>query len=211
MEQSKLKGKFITFEGPEGSGKSTQARLLCQYLTKKGYSVIYLREPGGTFIGKKIRKILLDPKNKEMSSITETLLYIASQAQIVEERIIPLLKKGNIVICDRFFDSTLAYQGYGGKIDIGFIRRLVSYFCKGIKPDLTFLLDIQTEEGLRRACFIKKDRMEEKPLSYHKRVRKGYLELAKLEPQRFKIIEVKEDKSSIQKKIRERVNKLLNC
>lgn len=209
MEKKNLKGFFITFEGPEGSGKSTQAKLLSQYLLRKGYPVIHLHQPGGTSIGEKIRRILLDPKNNKMSAITEVLLYIASQAQIVKERIIPLLRKGKIVICDRFFDSTLAYQGYGGKVDIGFIRKLIEYSCCKIKPDLTFLLDIQTKEGLRRACQIKKDRMEEKSFSYHKRVRRGYLELANLEPRRFRVIKVKEDKNSVQKRIREIVVKKL--
>jgi len=203
-----LKGKFITFEGPEGSGKSTQAKLLFLYLIKKGYPVILLHEPGGTSIGEKIRRILLDSKNKSMFSLTEMLLYMASRAQVIKEKIIPYLKKGKIVICDRFLDSTLAYQGYGGRIDIGFIRRLGKAVCQEIKPDLTFFLDIQIREGLRRAG-RKKDRMEEKSISYHRRVRRGYLELAEREPERIKAIKVQEDKNSIQKKIREIVMKLL--
>ena len=202
-------GRFITFEGSEGSGKSTQARLLCQYLLKKGYKVEYLHEPGGTSIGEKIRKILLDSKNKEMSSITEMLLYMASRTQIVKEKIIPLLRKGNIVICDRFLDSTLAYQGYGGGIDIKFIKSLTEISCGRIKPDLSFLLDIQTKEGLIRTG-KKKDRMEEKSFSYHRRVRRGYLELASREPKRIKVIRVTEDKNSIQKKIREIVDQWLS-
>lgn len=188
MEEN-LRGKFITFEGSEGSGKSTHARLLKDYLRKKGFSVVLIREPGGTAISEKIRNIILDPKNKFMTDICETLLYMAARVQIVKEVIKPALEKGKIVICDRFLDSTIVYQGYGEGIDLGLIKKLGKLVTLGIKPDLTFLLDIETKEGLRRAGKIK-DRIELKSLDYHRRVRKGYLTLAKKEPSRIKIVSV---------------------
>lgn len=210
MEKKDLKrSAFITFEGSEGSGKSTQIRLLTKYLIKRGYPVVCLREPGGTLIGEKIRKILLDPKNDQMAPITELLLYMASRAQIVKEKISPYLKEPKIIICDRFLDSTLAYQGHGGKVDIGLIKRLAKFVCGEITPDLTFFLDIETKEGLGRAG-KKKDRIEEKSVSYHQRVRKGYLGLAREEPRRIKVIRIKADKNSVQKKIREIIERWLS-
>lgn len=210
MEKKILKKSvFITFEGSEGSGKSTQIRLLTKHLIKRGYPVVCLREPGGTLIGEKIRKILLDPKNDQMVPITELLLYMASRVQIVKEKILSYLREPKIIICDRFLDSTLAYQGYGGMVDIGLIKRLAKFVCGEIRPDLTFFLDIETKEGLERAG-KKKDRIEEKSVSYHRRVRKGYLGLAKEEPGRIKVIRIKADKNSVQKKIREIVERWLS-
>lgn len=184
-----MKGKFITFEGPEGSGKSTHSKLLCSYLRKRGYEVIHTREPGGTMIGEKIRKILLDPKNKDISEVCELFLYIANRAQIVKKIILPALKAGSIVICDRFLDATVAYQGYGSGLDIKSIRYIGRLATGGIMPDLTILLDIDTLEGLKRSK--RHDRMENKTVAYHRRVRIGYLTLAKKEPERIKLIKVK--------------------
>jgi len=203
-----MKGKFITFEGSEGSGKSTQVRLLYNYLKKKGCSVIRIREPGTTKISEKIRDILLDPKNKEMSGLSEMLLYMAARAQIVEDVILPALKKGKIVICDRFLDATVAYQGYGGGIDIKLIKRIGKYATKSIKPDITFFLDVDVNEGLKRAGKTK-DRIERKSIAYHRKVRKGYLKLAKQEPKRIKIIPVKDKKDKTQLIIRNLIDSLI--
>lgn len=198
-----MKGKFITFEGSEGCGKSTQSRFLYQYLKRKGYPVIYLREPGGARISEKIRKILLDPQN-HITPISETLLYMAARAQAVNQVIKPALAKGKIVICDRFLDSTIAYQGYGLGINIDFIKRLGNFATAGIKPDLTLFLDLPVKKGLRYRK-ARLDRIEKRSLAYHFRVRKGYLKLARLEPKRIKVIRVDNNKKVTQEKIRKAV------
>jgi len=200
-----MKGKFITFEGSEGCGKSTQSKLLYEYLKNKGYSVVYLREPGGTRIGEKIRKVLLDPKN-HISAICETLLYMAARAQVVDEIIKPALKKNKIVICDRFLDSTLAYQGYGLGMDIELIEYIGNFITKGIKPDLTILLDLPVKEGLMYRK-LQKDRIEKRSYLYHLRVRRGYLRLASLEPKRIKVVKVDKFKNKTQFKIRKIIEK----
>lgn len=202
------KGKFITFEGSEGCGKSTQSKLLSAYLKSKGYSVLYLREPGGTKISEKIRGILLDAKNHAMSFVCEMLLYMSARAQIVEQIIKPALKQGKIVISDRFLDSTLAYQGYGLGMDISVIKDIGDIATQGIKPDLTVLLDVPLEKGLKYRDGVK-DRIEQRPLAYHSRVRKGYFSLAELEPKRIKIVKVAEDKTVTQMRIRELADNLL--
>jgi dTMP kinase len=183
----KFRGKFITFEGPEGSGKSTHTRLLCKYLKTKGKKIIYVREPGSTEIGEKIRRILLDVKNKKMSDICEMCLYMAARTQLIKELILPALKQGKIVISDRFLDATIAYQGYGGGLDIDLIKKIGRLSTCGIKPDLTILLDTETKKGLNQAGKVK-DRIEKKSILYHKRVRRGYLKLAKKEPGRIKVV-----------------------
>jgi len=204
-----MKNKFITFEGIEGSGKSTQAKLLYRYLRNKGYPVVYLREPGAATLSEKIRKILLNPKNKSLSSLSETLLYMIARAQTVKEVILPALKKDKVVICDRFLDSTFAYQGYGLGVNINFIQTLADKVTQGIKPALTIFLDLPVKEGLRR-CGRIKDRIEKRPLSYHLRVRKGYLNLANSNPKRIKVIKVNRDINTTQKKIRNLVINFLN-
>ena len=203
-----MKGKFITFEGSEGCGKSTQSRLLAQFLKHKGYKVLHLREPGGVKISEKIRKILLDCKNDSMSAECEMLLYMAARAQVVKEIIKPALGKGIIVVCDRFLDSTLAYQGYGLGIDVQLIKEIGQFATQGIKPDITIFLDLPIKHGLRhrKDCL---DRIEKRPLSYHSRVRNGYLTLAKREPRRIKIVKVEEKKSETQNKVRELVSEIL--
>lgn len=201
-----MKGLFITFEGSEGCGKSTQSRLLCGYLRRKGRRVVYLREPGGTQISEKIRRILLDPKSK-ITPICEMLLYMASRAQVVREVIKPAIDEGKIIICDRFLDSTLAYQGFGLRIDMETIRRTGRLAAAGLKPDLTILLDLPVEKGLRHRK-SKKDRIERRSLAYHNRVRQGYLALAKDEPGRVRIIRIEKDKSATQDKIRNLVSKI---
>lgn len=181
-----MRGKFITFEGPEGSGKSTQVRLLCSYLRRAGFRVLHLREPGSTAIGEKIRGILLDPKNKNMDAVCEMLLYQAARAQLVREKILSALRKKNIVVLDRFLDATICYQGYGSGIDVKIVKQIGRLVTCGIKPDLTILLDISAKKGLRRAKRF--DRIEKKSLEFHRRVRRGYIALARENPRRIKIV-----------------------
>lgn len=209
MSKISKTGKFITFEGSEGSGKSTQSKLLGEYLENKGFDVVFLREPGGNVICEKIRQILLDKKNDGMSEACEMLLYMASRAQVVKDMIKPALLEGKIVICDRFLDSTIAYQGYGLGMDINLIKKTGDFVTQGLTPDLTILLDVPLKKGLsyRTGC---KDRIEQRPLAYHIRVRKGYFELAKSEPQRIKIVKVRKDKAVTQGRVRELADKLLN-
>lgn len=196
-----MKGKFITFEGSEGCGKSTQSRMLYEYLKKKGRSVIYVREPGGTKINEKIREILLDPKNKTMSAKCEMLLYMAARAQIVDEIIRGALLKGKIIICDRFLDSTIVYQGYGLGINIDFIKKMGEFVTGTLRPNLTILLDLPVKEGLKHRKSTK-DRIERRTYLYHQRVRRGYLRLAEQEPRRIKVIKLDKDKNKTQSKIR---------
>lgn len=202
-----MKGKFITFEGSEGCGKSTQSKLLYEYLKRKGRKVVYLREPGGTAISEKIRKILLDP-HSHIAPECEMLLYMAARTQIVNDVIKPALEEGKIVICDRFLDSTLAYQGYGLGMSIAFIREVGNFVTRGITPDLTILLDLPVNEGLLK-CGRVKDRIERRSCEYHQAVRKGYITLAKNEPRRIKIVKVAKDKNITQEKIRKLVSKYI--
>jgi len=180
--------------------------MLFGYLKAKGLKVIYLREPGGVKVSEMIREILLNPKNK-ISPVAETLLYMAARAQVVEEIIKPALIAGKIVVCDRFMDSTIAYQGYGLGIDIKLIKSLGNFATQGISPDLTIFLDLPVKSGLkhRHNC---KDRIEQRSVSYHEKVRQGYLALAKSQPRRIKIVKVLEDKFKTQEKVREMVNAL---
>ncbi|MBF0570518.1 MAG: dTMP kinase [Candidatus Omnitrophica bacterium] len=203
-----MKGKFITFEGAEGSGKSTQAALVSEYLKSKKMPVMLLREPGGVKISENIRKLLLDVNNTGMGDECETLLYMAARAQMVKEVLEPQLKSGNIIVCDRFLDSTLAYQGYGNGIDIKTIEQLGVFATKGLAPDLTILFDIQPEKGLSRTG-LKKDRIESRSLEYHHRVRNGYLDLSKKYPARIKVIEVDGPQEEIFKKVKLYIDALL--
>ncbi len=180
---------FITFEGSEGSGKTTQIALLADYLDRAGYPVLRTREPGGTPIGDQIRDVLLSLKNTEMHSRTESLLLQASRAQLVEQVIRPLLVKGGIVLCDRYADSTLAYQGYGYEQDVEKLRPLIQYATGGLKPDLTLLFDLDVEAGLRRrAKGGEWNRLDAYNLAFYERVRQGYLQLAREEPERWVVI-----------------------
>ncbi|HOQ80857.1 MAG TPA: dTMP kinase, partial [Candidatus Cloacimonadota bacterium] len=165
-----MKGFFITFEGIEGCGKSTQAKLLFDYLVENGYNVTLTREPGGTDISEKIRELLLDCQNSKMNKETEILLYMASRSQHTGELIIPALESGSIVLCDRYFDSTLAYQGYARGIEISTIKTINSYASFGLIPDLTFFLDITIDESFRRIKDKKPDRLEYEPRSFHDKV-----------------------------------------
>jgi len=205
------KGVFITFEGIEGCGKSTHSKVIYNFLRNKGFNCVYIREPGGTRIGEEIRKVLLNPRNKEMSEKTELFLFEANRAQISKELIKPSLVAGKIVISDRFSDSTTAYQGYAGKLNIEFIERISSFASSGIKPDLTIILDIAPKTGLRKVSKLRiKDRMERKKLSYHNSVRQGYKELAKKYKKRIKLIKVRNNIEKTQDLIRKEVLKVIS-
>ena len=195
-----MRGKFITFEGSEGCGKSTQSAMLFRYLLAKKLKVIYLREPGGVVISEKIRQLLLDPKMK-ISPQAETLLYMASRACVVEEIIKPALRQGKVVVCDRFLDSTIAYQGFGLGVDIKLIKLIGNFATQGISPDLTIFLDLPVKSGLKHRDNCK-DRIEQRSIKYHEKVRKGYLKLAYESPERIKIVKVREDKFETQDNIR---------
>ncbi|MDD2891070.1 MAG: dTMP kinase [bacterium] len=180
------KGLFISFEGIEGCGKTTQAKRLFKYLVTQGYKCILTQEPGGTGISKKIREILLDKENKKLTPIAELFLYLADRAQHTEEVVLPALKSNKIVITDRSVDSTIAYQGGGREISMETIKTLNQFVTKGITPNITILLDIEPEKGLAR--IKNKDRMELEKIKFYKKVRKVYLDIANKEPKRVKII-----------------------
>jgi dTMP kinase len=207
---------FITFEGVEGSGKTTQIQRLKKYLDRKGIPCKVTREPGGCPIGEKVRKILLNPDHREMVPLSELLLYEAARAQHVKEVIEPFLKKRGVILCDRFSDATIAYQGYGRKIDLRWIERLNHFSSRGIKPDVTFLLDCPSDVGLKRALKRnrtlkqeKEERFEKEKIQFHQRVRKGYLALAKKEPRRVKVIDTRQGEDNVFNKIRKTVDKLI--
>lgn len=208
MAKKALRGAFITFEGSEGCGKSTQSKLLYLYLKRKGFDALYLREPGAVKISEKIRKILLDAGNGLMSRESEMLLYMAARAQLVHEAIAPALKAGKVVICDRFLDSTIAYQGYGLGMDIAMIRRIGELATAAITPHLTMLLDLPVKAGLKHR-HLTKDRIEKRSLGYHARVRRGYLALAQSDRKRIKIVKVDKDKAVTQGNIRSLAMELL--
>jgi dTMP kinase len=211
---------FVTFEGPEGSGKSTQARRLYERLAAATYPVIATREPGGTAISDLIRRIVLDLQHSEMASTTETLLFSAARAQHVAERIRPYLELGGIVICDRFADSMLAYQGYGSGQDLDELRTLTRIATGGLRPDVTFYLDLPAQHGLDRkrkaaqrpnpenpllprpaAPPVEWNRLDARDIVYHERVRDGFLELIKLEPRRWVVLNAQEPVDEIAKLI----------
>jgi len=190
------RGLFITFEGPDGSGKSTQARMLAARLRKDGLDVLESVEPGGTPIGQQIRRILLDPANKELTAISELLLMFAARAQNVEQRILPALDRGAIVVSDRFTDSSIAYQGSGRGLGWETVLELDRIACRGLVPDLTLCIDIDTETGLARAHSRASGseaatelRFEEQAIEFHHKVREAYHELGRQEPQRFRLID----------------------
>ncbi len=194
---------FITFEGPEGSGKTTQIPALAEFLKENGYSVLATREPGGTSIGNQIREILSDLNNTEMDPRTEILLFQASRAQLVEQIIRPRLKEGGIVLCDRYADSTLAYQGYGYGRDLEPLKDLIAFATCGLKPDLTLLFDVDVEEGLRRKVQGGEwNRLDAYQVDFHNRVRQGYYRLVEEEPDRWVIIDANRDAQTVQEAAR---------
>jgi dTMP kinase len=181
---------FITLEGPEGSGKTTQIHLLTRYLQEQGYTVIATREPGGTSIGDQIRACLHDVANTAMLPAAELLLYSASRAQLVGELIRPALSAGKIVLCDRYADSTLAYQGYGRGVDLADLHQITRFATGGLQPDLTLLLDVDVEAGLarRQSGGQEMNRLDRETVAFHQRVRQGYFHLAQADPARWVII-----------------------
>jgi dTMP kinase len=184
-----MKGIFISFEGIEGTGKSTQAELLAQYLRGKGFRVTQTAEPGGTRISLKIRELLLSPESTDMDPLTELLLYNAARVQHIKEIIMPALRRGDVVVTDRFSDSTMAYQGYGRGIDPELIDSLDVLATGRLRPNLTVLLDIDVETGLMRNRKIQKnDRLELEDVSFHERVRKGFMSIAAKEQERVKLL-----------------------
>jgi dTMP kinase len=193
---------FITFEGIDKSGKTTQSSILIEQLKKKGYDVLFLREPGGTKISEMVRDILLDSKNSEMFAKTEFLLYSASRAQLVNQIIKPALEQKKAVICDRFYDSSTAYQGFGRGIDMNVIE-FINEFAAGIRPDITFFMDVDPEEAQERLNKqnIEKDRLESSGDEFFKKVRNGYFEISKNEPDRLIILNGRLPKEEISKKI----------
>lgn len=198
---------FITLEGPEGSGKTSHIPYLVEYLREKEYIVFPTREPGGTSISEQIRGILHDLKNAEMHPHTETLLYQAARAQIVEQVIRPRLAAGEIVISDRYADSTIAYQGYGHQQNINEVRTLVKYATGGLVPDLTLLLDIDVEAGLDRKTQngAEWNRLDAYTVEFHQRVRAGYLEMVKQEPRRWVVVNASQEWEKVQATIREKI------
>lgn len=203
IEQTQ-RGSFITFEGIDGSGKTTQLSGIAEYLENQGKEVLKLREPGGTSIGEQIRTILLSRGNMAMSVETELMLFAAARAQLVREVIEPALAEGKWVLCDRFMDSTTVYQGYGRQIDLQLIGQLNSIAVGRCKPDLTLLFDLSVEAaGARLAARSdKSDRLDLESKAFAERIRKGYLELASAEPSRFKIIDAERSSADIEKQIK---------
>jgi len=194
---------FITFEGSEGSGKTSQIPSLVEFLTQAGYPVVVTREPGGTPIGDQVREILSAFKNTAMLPRTEVLLFQASRAQLVDEVIRPCLASGGVVLCDRYADSTLAYQGYGYQLELGPLRQVIDFATGGLKPDLTLLLDMDVEEGLRRrANSGSLNRLDELGLAFYQRVRLGYFQLAQDEPHRWVVIDAGRPPEQVQEDIR---------
>ncbi|MBI3088072.1 MAG: dTMP kinase [Candidatus Omnitrophica bacterium] len=205
---SEKRGFFITLEGPEGSGKSSQARQLVQALRRAGRRVTFVRDPGSTALGRRLRRVLLHADVRGMTPLTEALLFIAGRVQLVEELIKPALAKGRIVVCDRFHDSTMAYQGHGGELDVAWLQVVGRRAIGGLMPDLTLLLDVPTEAGFRRVG-RHRDRMERKAQAFHRRLRRGYLALARREPRRIIVIDATQPKTRVAQHVQQIVFKRL--
>jgi len=199
---------FVTFEGPEGSGKTTQVQLLHRELACMGYPVLLVREPGSTSIGEQIRQVLHDVRNVEMQPNAEVLLYSASRAQLVGQVIRPALKYGKVVLCDRYAESTMAYQGYGHQLDLDLLRAITAFATGGLRPDLIVYLDVEVDEGLRRKRLAHaKDgsewnRMDQKELDFHRRVREGYLQLAAADAARWFKVDAGQEPDAVQADVR---------
>ena len=207
---------FITLEGIEGSGKTTQIDYIAQFLQEREWSCVITREPGATRIGKRIRSILLDPETKNLDPLTELLLYMSDRVQHVKEVITPALLAEKTVLCDRFYDATVVYQGFARNIDIGFIHSLHKMLLDGMQPDITILLDLPAEEGLARAWKqidngSRQDvetRFERETLRFHQKVREGYLKLAEQEPERFRVIDAMQAEDQVRRDILSRLSVL---
>lgn len=202
------KGLFISLEGPDGSGKSTQVEYLKEFFASRRIPCIFTREPEGTKIGEKLRRVILDKENNEMCDMTEALLYAASRAQHVQELIRPALKRGNVVVCDRFLDSSIAYQGYGRKLGDS-VREINKHAVMGCLPDLTFLIELDPGISKKRINKLERDRLENEKILFHKRVYRGYLEMAEIEPDRIKIVDGTKSREDIREAILERIVPLL--
>ena len=204
------KGYFISFEGGEGTGKSTQIKLLYKSLVNKGYDVLLTKEPGGTKIGHKIRELLLNPSHETMDARTEILLYAADRVQDLKENIKPALKAGKIVLADRYVDSNLIYQGYGRELGIKWIKKINEWVIKEYWPDLTILLDLEVKKGLKRAREVSEgDRLEQEVIEFHQRIRNGYLKMAENES-RFEVFNADCSPEKLQARILETVMKKIN-
>ena len=209
-----MRGIFVTFEGGEGSGKTTHLKRLAHYLRDLGDEIVETRDPGGTTIGKEIRTLLLSPESAAISDSAELLLYEASRAQLVREVITPAIARGAVVLCDRFTDSTLAYQGFGRGLDLNLIRELNLFTTGGLVPDLTILLDLDPGIGLERctrsirAGRAFRDRIAAEPLAFHQRIREGYLTLAREEPDRFRVIDASLSVAQIEAAVKDEVGRL---
>ena len=198
---------FITLEGPEGSGKSSQGRWLVQRLRRAGYRVVWLHDPGSTALGRALRNALLH-RSIPLAPLAEALLFIGGRVQLVEERIRPALEDGMIVVCDRFHDSTVAYQGFGGGLDVPWLDRLGKEAIHGVMPSLTLLLDVPTALGFARLR-RRRDRMERKAMAFHRRVRAGYLQLAAREPRRMVVVDAHRSEAVVRQAIASAVSKRL--
>jgi dTMP kinase len=199
---------FITFEGGEGTGKTTQAKALLKKLTELGFSVLLVKEPGGTLLGKALAK-QLKHSQAEIAPLSELLLFATARAQLVSEVIKPALAQGQVVISDRFADSTTAYQSYGRGLDLGLVEAINNVATRGLRPDLTILLDLETKAGLERKRSMK-DRFEQEAIAFHQRVRQGYLEMAAKEPERWFAVDASLPKAKVAEIIWERVNEFLS-
>jgi dTMP kinase len=203
-------GFFITFEGGEGCGKSSQSKLLYSRLKKLAIPALLIHEPGVTALGNKITRLLKWSRDIAISPLSELMLFNASRAQLVEEVIKPALEKGTVVICDRYADSTTAYQGYGRGLGLATVTKVNKVGTKGLLPDITILLDLPVEAGLARKQDKKEDRFQAENLSFHRRVREGYLKLAKAEPERWLMIDATKSQEAIAGIIWQKVSKLLS-
>ncbi len=207
-----MNGKLIVFEGVEGCGKTTQMQLCCEWLQQLSIPVVTTREPGGTQLGLHLRSLLLEnTEDKPITATTELLLYAADRCQHVEQELLPNLKSGKIVLCDRYIDSTIAYQGYGRSLDMNLIDRLNAIATSGLKSDLTLWLDLDVEQGLarKRKNGDIADRIEQEKIDFHRRVQKGYKELAASYPERNFKIEASLNKQDVQKQIQQRLTSKL--
>lgn len=211
MGGERLSGLFITLEGPEGAGKTTQIHRLANYLTENNIPYLSLREPGGTKIGQKVREILLDSSLQEMAVITELLLYSASRAQLVAEKIAPALSQGYVVICDRYIDSTMVYQGFAGELSLSIVEGINRIATQQIMPNRTYLLDLPWETGEERlrSRGKSKDRIEQKAKTFHEQVRKGYQKLAEQNKERILVIDACQTEEDVFQRIWEDMEKLL--
>lgn len=206
-----MSGLFITMEGTDGAGKTTQINMLKEYLDSRGYNVVCVREPGGTPIGEKIREIIIDKNNSEMCQMTEAMLYAAARAQLVNQVILPALKGGGVVISDRFLDSSLVYQGYARGMGERRIRNLNRYAVDDLEPDITFFLRLKPEDGLKRKrAQAELDRIESEHFNFHQRVYDGYVSLARRNKGRIKMLDALKSAQELHSAILNEINKLLD-